>query len=94
MREETRAWPASVRVWSAPSELLERLVRERDAIQDSIGRTVTWHLKEMARMGVYFEQQVQQRYPEFEIRGGIQRWDDYLPPLSPVLHELLEAHGA
>jgi hypothetical protein len=75
-------------------QMLEALLRDREAIAQAVGRTVTCNLKEMARMGVYFEQQVQQRYPEFEIRGGIRGWEDYLPPLSPTLHGLLEEHAA
>jgi polysaccharide pyruvyl transferase WcaK-like protein len=75
-------------------QMLESLLRDREAIAQAVGRTVTWNLKEMARMGVYFEEQVQQRYPEFEIRGGIRGWEDYLPPLSPTLHGLLEEHAA
>ncbi len=74
--------------------VLERLVRERDAIRDAIGRAVAKNLKLMARMGVYFEEHVARRYPEFSVRRGVQSWQDYLPPLSPNLHRLLEAYGA
>ena len=45
-------------------------------------------------MGQYFEEQVQRRYPDFELRGGLRSWEDYLPPLSPGLHDLLEAQAA
>jgi hypothetical protein len=47
----------------------------------------------MARMGVYFEEQVARRYPEFPIRSGVLGWEDYLPPLSPALRELAERHS-
>ena len=47
----------------------------------------------MARMGVYFEEQVARRYPGFPIRSGILTWQDYLPPLSPTLNKLLEEHS-
>jgi hypothetical protein len=47
----------------------------------------------MARMGVYFEEHVQRRYPEFPTRTGLQSWEEYLPPLSPTLRTLLETYG-
>ena len=44
-------------------------------------------------MGVYFEQHVQQRYPEFPVRTGVLSWEDYLPPMSPNLRRLVEKYG-
>lgn len=72
---------------------LDRLMKERDAIREGIGRTVAGNLKLMARMGVYFEQHVQQRYPDFQVRGGLLSWEDYLPPMSPNLRKLVETYG-
>jgi polysaccharide pyruvyl transferase WcaK-like protein len=74
-------------------EMLETLHREPDAVRAGIGRTVAHNLKEMARMGVYFEQHVQKRYPQFEIRNGIHKWDQYLPPIGPTLRGILEEHS-
>ncbi len=51
------------------------------------------NLKVMARMGVYFEEEVQRRYPEFPTRKGEWSWEDYLPPLSKGLKQLVEAFG-
>jgi hypothetical protein len=45
----------------------------------------------MAQMGVYFEEEVQRRYPDFPTRRGEWSWEDYLPPMSSNLHRLLEA---
>ncbi|HKX27710.1 MAG TPA: polysaccharide pyruvyl transferase family protein [Blastocatellia bacterium] len=73
--------------------IMGRLLANREAIRDGIGRTVTKNLKVMAKMGVYFEEHVQRRYPEFPIRKGLQNWEDYLPPLNPNLRNLLEAYG-
>ncbi|MFQ5599726.1 MAG: polysaccharide pyruvyl transferase family protein [Candidatus Krumholzibacteriia bacterium] len=72
--------------------VLETLSRERESVQDGIGHTVVSSLQTMARMGVYLEERVQQRYPEFPGRSGTYSWEDYLPPLSPGLRELVEAH--
>ena len=69
-------------------EMLNCLHSEAEAVREAIGRTVVRNLKLMARMGVYFEEHVQRRYPEFPIRSGILSWEDYLPPLSPCLREL------
>jgi polysaccharide pyruvyl transferase WcaK-like protein len=71
-------------------ESLETLQRDADAVRDGIGRTVARNLKVMARMGVFFEEHVQRRYPEFPVRTGVHSWEEYLPPLSPNLHKLLE----
>jgi polysaccharide pyruvyl transferase WcaK-like protein len=73
--------------------IMGKLLRESEAIRDGIGRTVAKNLKVMAKMGVYFEEHVQKRYPEFPIRSGLQNWEDYLPPLSPGLRKLLENYS-
>jgi hypothetical protein len=54
---------------------------------------VAKNLKVMAKMGVYFEEHLQRRYPEFPIRNGLQNWEDYLPPLSPNLRKLMENYS-
>jgi polysaccharide pyruvyl transferase WcaK-like protein len=71
-------------------EVMNRLERDREEIRDGIGRTVARNLKVMARMGVFFEEHVQRRYPEFPVRTGVHSWEDYLPPLSPNLRRLVE----
>ena len=72
---------------------MDRLCKEREAIAAGIGRTVVKNLKLMARMGVYFEEEVQRRYPEFPTRKGEWGWEDYLPPMSNGLKQLVEAFG-
>src|SRR5450755_1045218 len=64
---------------------LELLHRDGERIADGIARTVVKNLKLMARMGVYFEEEVQRRYPEFPTRRGEWSWEDYLPPMSEGL---------
>ena len=44
-------------------------------------------------MGVYFEENVKKRYPEFPTRTGVHGWQEYLPPLSPRLLALVERYG-
>ncbi|HXC42017.1 MAG TPA: hypothetical protein VNY51_00675, partial [Candidatus Dormibacteraeota bacterium] len=66
---------------------------EGEAIASGIARTVVKNLKVMARMGVYFEEEVQRRYPEFETRQGEWSWEDYLPPISGGLRELMAAYN-
>jgi len=72
---------------------LETLSREGERIADGIARTVVRNLKVMARMGVHFEEELQRRYPEFETRRGEWSWEDYLPPMSGALHELVTAYS-
>ncbi|MBO0911775.1 MAG: polysaccharide pyruvyl transferase family protein [Acidobacteria bacterium] len=72
---------------------LEKLARDGDEISDGIGRTVVKNLKTMAQMGVYFEEEVRRRYPEFTTRKGQWSWEDYLPPIDRGLRRLIEMYG-
>ena len=72
--------------------VMEKLLKECPSIREGIGRAVVKNLKAMARMGVYFEQHVQQRYPEFPVRSGVHSWEEYLPPLSPNLRILVQTY--
>ncbi len=71
---------------------MEKLRSDADAMRDAIGRTVVSNLKRMARMGVFLERNVRERYPEFPIAGGVRSWEEYLPPLSPALVKLVETY--
>ena len=73
---------------------LHKLATEGEMVAAGIGRTVVRNLKVMARMGVYFEEEVQRRYPDFPTRKGEWGWDDYLPPMSADLSALVEAYAA
>ena len=64
-----------------------------DDIRDGMGRSVARNLQLMARMGIYFEDEVARRFPEFPIRSGNLSWEEYLPSLSPNLCKLLEIYG-
>jgi polysaccharide pyruvyl transferase WcaK-like protein len=72
---------------------LEKLATEGERIADGIARTVVRNLKVMARMGVYFEEEVRRRYPDFPTRRGEWSWEDYLPPMSDSLRQLLAAYN-
>jgi polysaccharide pyruvyl transferase WcaK-like protein len=72
---------------------LEKLASEGEAIAAGIARTVVMNLKVMARMGVYFEEEVQRRYPDFETRREEWSWEDYLPPMSRGLQDLVAAYN-
>lgn len=72
---------------------LEILERDGERIADGIARTVVRNLRLMARMGVYFEEEVQRRYPEFPTRRGEWSWEHYLPSMSEGLKQLVVAYG-
>ena len=72
---------------------LEALYHEGESVADGIARTVVKNLKMMARMGVYFEEEVQRRYPEFPTRRGEWSWEDYLPPMNNSLRQLVAAYS-
>ena len=73
---------------------MERLRADGDSIREAIGRTVVQNLKRMARMGVFLERTVHERYPEFPVRGGIRSWEDYLPPLHSAQRRLVELYDS
>jgi polysaccharide pyruvyl transferase WcaK-like protein len=72
---------------------LHALDEQSEEIRDAMGQTVARNLRLMARMATYFEEQVARRYPQFPVRTGVLSWEDYLPPLSPTVVKLLEAHN-
>jgi polysaccharide pyruvyl transferase WcaK-like protein len=72
---------------------LETLATQGERIADGIARTVVRNLKVMARMGVYFEEELQRRYPEFPTRRGEWSWEDYLPPMNESLRQLVAAYS-
>jgi polysaccharide pyruvyl transferase WcaK-like protein len=73
-------------------QIMETLVAEADAVREGIGRTVVRNLKVMARMGTLLEDAVRRTYPEFPLRSGVLSWEDYLPPLSNNLLELVDRY--
>jgi polysaccharide pyruvyl transferase WcaK-like protein len=75
------------------SAALEILATQGERVADGIARTVVKNLKVMARMGVYFEEEVQRRYPEFPTRTGEWSWEDYLPPMNESLRQLVAAYS-
>jgi len=74
--------------------LMETLMKEADSVREGIGQTVVRNLKVMARMGTFLEDAVRRTYPEFPIRSGVFSWEDYLPPLSSDLAELVEQYDS
>lgn len=75
-------------------DVLERLRNETDEVRDAIARTVARNLKLMARMGVFFERAVHERYPEFPTRKGILSWENYLPELPANLQHIAAQHAS
>ncbi len=72
--------------------VMERLAAEAEAVRDGMARSVVRNLKAMARMGVFLERAVHERYPEFPVRSGVHSWEEYLPPLSQNLERLVETY--
>jgi len=73
-------------------EVLESLGKDSESIADGIGRTVVKNVKMMARMGESLERCVHERYPEFPASATKRDWEEYLPPLSSNLRQLLERY--
>ena len=75
-------------------QMMETLVKEAEEVREGIGQTVVRNLKVMARMGTFLEDAVHRQYPEFAIRRGVLSWEDYLPPMSTNLLQLLERYDS
>ena len=73
--------------------VLRSLDDQADEIRQSMAATVVRNLQLMARMGVYLAEQVTRRFPDFPLRSGVLGWEEYLPPLSRRLYNLLEEHS-
>ncbi len=74
--------------------MMDTLVAEADSVRDGIGKTFVRNLKVMARMGTFLEDAMRRTYPEFPLRSGVLSWEDYLPPLSDTLLELVERYDS
>ena len=72
---------------------LNVLATQGEPVADGIARTVVKNLKVMAQMGVFFEEEVQRRYPDFTTRVGEWSWEDYLPPMNESLRQLVAAYS-
>jgi polysaccharide pyruvyl transferase WcaK-like protein len=72
---------------------LHALDSRAEEIREGMRATVARNLQVMAKMGIYFEEQVARRYPEFPLRSGNLCWEEYLPPLSPNLRGFLETRS-
>jgi polysaccharide pyruvyl transferase WcaK-like protein len=73
--------------------VLWRLEEEAGAMSGHLRRIVARHLSLMARMGMYLEENLVRRYPDFPVRGGLRSQEEYLPPLSDGLRRLLGNNG-
>jgi polysaccharide pyruvyl transferase WcaK-like protein len=74
--------------------IMDTLVAEAESIREGIGRTVVRNLKLMARMGTILEDTIRRTYPEFPLRSGVLSWEDYLPPLSDTVLQLVERYDS
>src|SRR5208337_3191002 len=72
--------------------MMDTLVAEAESVREGIGKTVVRNLKVMARMGTFLEDAMRRTYPEFPLRSGVLSWEDYLPPLSDTVRQLVERY--
>jgi hypothetical protein len=81
------------------ADLKERLIatlrdayRRREQLQRDNRRFVPTQLRMLAQMGMDFEDELLRVYPNFPRRQVPRTMENYLPALSPQLHQLLESH--
>ena len=63
-----------------------------EPISEGATQTVARNLQVMSTMGHKLLNYVVQRHPQFEPKRQFRSWEDYLPPMGPELHSLLEQH--
>jgi polysaccharide pyruvyl transferase WcaK-like protein len=78
-------------------DLAERLIEKlrdafarREELRRDNRRVVPSQLRMLAQMGMDFEDELLRVYPNFPKRDVPRTFENYLPPLSPNLHKLLE----
>ncbi|HLG21074.1 MAG TPA: polysaccharide pyruvyl transferase family protein [Bdellovibrionota bacterium] len=74
-------------------EILRILHRDSDRIADDIGRSIPKQLRLMGEMGITFADEVARVYPDFPRRNLPKSWENYLPPISRSLSQLLEVYA-
>ena len=72
--------------------VLDDLDRRSDQIAVSVRQTVARQLRIMSSMGRMLVNHVSEARPEFAPSRRFDSWEDYLPPLGPELHQLLDVH--
>jgi polysaccharide pyruvyl transferase WcaK-like protein len=73
-------------------QVMDTLVAQAESVREGIGRTVVRNLRVMAGMGAILEDATRRAYPEFPLRTGVLSWEEYLPPLSNTLLDLVERY--
>ena len=73
--------------------IMRKLHAQREQVADDIGRVLPQQLQMMGQMGIDFEDEMLKVYPDFPRRDVERTWENYLPPLSPALHGLMEKYS-
>jgi polysaccharide pyruvyl transferase WcaK-like protein len=71
---------------------LDYLQHHREQVVAESRATVARQLRIVSHMGRQLVKFVQEKYPDFGPAPGLSGWEDYLPPLSRGLHQLLEEY--
>jgi polysaccharide pyruvyl transferase WcaK-like protein len=74
--------------------IIRRLDSDGDAIADQIGRSIPKQLRLMGKMGIDLVDEVARIYPDFPVRNVPREPEQFLPPLSPKLQQLMERYSA
>ncbi len=78
---------------SKAEDALNYLNLNADEVAESANRTVAKHLKIMSNMGRRLVKHVTEKYPQFEPARQRNSWEEFLPPLGPELHALLDKYA-
>jgi polysaccharide pyruvyl transferase WcaK-like protein len=72
---------------------LDYMYENKAEVTETAGKTVVKHLRIMSNMGKRLVEYVHDKLPAFDPPRRYDSWEDYLPPLGPAIHSLLEEHA-
>ncbi|MCE9625926.1 MAG: hypothetical protein K8R69_10840 [Deltaproteobacteria bacterium] len=93
---EENLFPVLVGMEGLMEKLLDKMrgmAGEAEAISDTIGRFIPSQLRLMGQMGIDLSREISARYPRYERRNVAEKWENYLPPLPPLIEGLLAKFG-
>jgi polysaccharide pyruvyl transferase WcaK-like protein len=72
---------------------MEKLWQNREKVKYELIKCIPYYLKSMARMGDIFRKFVKNNFPDFQFPFEPKNWLDNLPPLDPLLMQIINKYG-
>lgn len=72
--------------------LLRRIDGASEQVSDTLGRFIPSQLRLMGQMGIDLSREISRIYPEFPRRNVPEHWENFLPPLPPLVERLMNQY--